>query len=264
MINAFVIANRPWPWSQWTILFLAALTHLSISAVQETHTKTLLRRRRKLARIIPSITANQPAPHLVYFQSWLKSIPLVRPVQMLFVEPVVMMLSLYIAFTFAVVYCFSTSIPYSFSTVYNFTPEAQGLVFISLIIGYVLSAPTMVIPYLRQQQAHARADSNVEGNSAPIAPERLLFPAMIGSVGLPISFFWFAWSARPDVHWICPVVALGLFSWGNDLVYVSSGRLTFSDIRGLLPKTDALNTERCTALCPRKLWARSRSISLCS
>ena len=218
MINYFVIANRSWPWSQWSTLFLTVLTYLSISAVRETHALTILRRRagRKGAD-----SMHEPTRHLSHIQSWLKSIPLIRPLHMLLVEPVVTMLSLYIAFTFAVVYCFSTSIPYTFSTVYHFTPEAQGLVFVSLVVGYVLSAPTMVIPYLRQKKAHERSSSDSERSSEPLAPERLLFPAMLGSVGLPISFFWFAWSAKPEIHWICPTIALGLFSWGNDLIYVS-------------------------------------------
>ena len=218
MVNYFIIANRSWPWSQWSTLFLAILTYLSVSAVQETHAQTILRRNagRKGANEV-----NQPIRILTYIQYWLKSIPLIRPLHMLIVEPVVTMLSLYIAFTYAVVYSFCTSIPYTFSTVYEFTPEAQGLVLVSLVVGYVLSAPTMVIPFLRQQKVYAKASSDFEKNSESLSPERFLFPAMMGSVGLPISFFWFAWSARPDIHWICPTIALGIFSWGNDLIYVS-------------------------------------------
>jgi hypothetical protein len=131
---------------------------------------------------------------------------------MFFIEPVVGFTSLYISLTFAAVYCFSTSIPLAFEEVYNFSPEAQGLVFLSLIVGYVLAVPAMAIPYLWQQN-----DTDLQTTQ----PERLLFPAMMGSIALPISFFWFAFSTKPTVHWIHPVVSLGLFAWGNDLVYVS-------------------------------------------
>lgn len=164
---------------------------------------------------------NRPGERRAYMIALLKSIPLFRPLKMLVVEPVVTMLSLYIAFTFAVVYCFSTSIPYSFSTVYHFAPEDQGLVFSSLVLGYVLSAPTMVVPYLWQIRANKTTGQDGERHAGAVAPERLLFPAIMGSVALPISFFWFAWSAKPSVHWICPTVALALFSWGNNLIYVS-------------------------------------------
>lgn len=38
---------------------------------------------------------------------------------------------------------------------------------------------------------------------------------MIGSAGLPAGLFWFGWTARPDMHWLCPVVAIVPFAWGN-------------------------------------------------
>lgn len=43
---------------------------------------------------------------------------------------------------------------------------------------------------------------------------------MIGSVLLPISLFWFAWTAQKDVHWITPIIATVPFGCGNLLVYV--------------------------------------------
>ena len=43
--------------------------------------------------------------------------------------------------------------------------------------------------------------------------------------------FWFAWTARPDVHWISPVVAEGFFSCGNLLIFTCTG-LYFTDCYG--------------------------------
>ena len=81
----------------------------------------------------------------------------------------------------------------------------------------------MIIPYLKQKRQHQDENTcnTTDQASMDLAPERLLWPALFGSVALPLSFFWFAWSARVDVHWICPIIALGLFSWGNNLLYVS-------------------------------------------
>lgn len=45
---------------------------------------------------------------------------------------------------------------------------------------------------------------------------------MIGSLGLPIGLFWYAWSARASVSWASPVVAIFPFAWGNLCVFVSS------------------------------------------
>ena len=52
--------------------------------------------------------------------------------------------------------------------------------------------------------------------------EKRLYYAMIGSIALPISLFWFGWSAHYRVHWICPVIAEALYAFGNVLVVMSS------------------------------------------
>lgn len=221
LVNYFVVANRSWRWSQWTTLSLTILIYLSIAAIRETHPQTIRHRREVVTAEQVADAVHRPGERRAYMMALLKSIPLVRPLKMLVVEPVVTMLSLYIAFTFAVVYCFSTSIPYSFSTVYHFAPKDQGLVFSSLVLGYMLSAPSMAIPYLWQIRANKPSGPDGGRHARAVAPERLLFPAIMGSVALPISFFWFAWSAKPSVHWICPTVSLALFAWGNNLIYVS-------------------------------------------
>lgn len=196
--------------------------------MRETHEPTILKRRSRASALEGD--ANQDLEdHGIRVQQWLKSIPLARPAHMFLVEPVVTMLSIYIALTFAIIYCFSTSLPFAFDQVYGFSPEEQGLVFLSLVVGYIVSGPTTVIPYLLQQRSNKVSSSIQSGESPPIAPERLLFPAMFGSVGLPISFFWFGWSAKADVHWSCPVVAVGLFAWGNNLIYVSL-HISFIDL----------------------------------
>ncbi|KAI9877108.1 MAG: hypothetical protein M1830_004759 [Pleopsidium flavum] len=218
-INSFVAANCDWPWTQWTILFLMGVTYFSILRIRETHKYTIIRRRNVQAGLEPVDLERLGMTHLARAKSMVTSISIVRPVHMLLVEPVIGLLALYIAFNFAVVYCFSASLPFVFHEVYNFGPEAQGLVFISLVIGYVLSAPTMVIPYRRWQKKESKASLSTNVDPETLAPERLLWPAMLGSIALPISFFWFAWSAKSGVHWICPVISLAFFSWGNDLIY---------------------------------------------
>jgi hypothetical protein len=89
---------------------------------------------------------------------------------------------------------------------------------------YIVSAPTMIFPFRAQIRRQAKKpssdDESGEALSIPLSPEQLLWPAMLGSLALPISFFWFGWSIQARIHWICPTFALGLFSWGNNLLYV--------------------------------------------
>jgi MFS transporter, DHA1 family, multidrug resistance protein len=54
-----------------------------------------------------------------------------------------------------------------------------------------------------------------------ILPEKRLHPAMVGSFFIPICLFWFGWSARPDIHWIMPIIGSSFFSVGAFLLFVS-------------------------------------------
>jgi hypothetical protein len=61
-------------------------------------------------------------------------------------------------------------------------------------------------------------------NTSPteFPPENRLYGAMIGSGILPTGLFWFAWTARRDIHWICPVIAQAITIPGSLLIYISA------------------------------------------
>ena len=61
-----------------------------------------------------------------------------------------------------------------------------------------------------------------QGKVSNVAPEHRLYAAMLGSLGLPVGLFWFAWTARSEVHWISPVLAAIPFGWGNLMVFVGT------------------------------------------
>jgi hypothetical protein len=42
-------------------------------------------------------------------------------------------------------------------------------------------------------------------------------------MSVAIGLFWFAWTARHDVHWISPVLAAIPFAWGNLCIFISAG-----------------------------------------
>jgi hypothetical protein len=72
-----------------------------------------------------------------------------------------------------------------------------------------------------QKDEAANSSSSLESLKSEAQPERLLWPALFGAVALPVSLFWFGWSAEAQVPWACPNMALSLFSCGNNLLYVS-------------------------------------------
>ncbi|OKL61553.1 hypothetical protein UA08_03457 [Talaromyces atroroseus] len=108
-------------------------------------------------------------------------------------------LGLYVSCAFGTLFSFFAAVPYTFSSVYVFTIDQSGLVFLSIAIGCFLGIITIFF----------------------IPPEHRLYSAMIGSLGLPLSLFWFGWCAREGISWAVPAVAIIPFAFRNICVFVS-------------------------------------------
>jgi hypothetical protein len=111
---------------------------------------------------------------------------------------------------------------YVFGRVYKFTSAEIGLTFIGIFLGVTLAGPTfVVVNKTLYVKAKARAP-----DGRPL-PEERLYSSILGSVGISISLFWFAWTARPDIHWMVPTAAGVLFGWGIVSLFVSLFTQTF-------------------------------------
>lgn len=145
------------------------------------------------------------------------AVDLFRPIHMLLTEPIVAFICLYVACIFGTLFMFFGTFFYIFGNTYHFTLIQSGLVFLAIAFGCVLGALMMGLcdgllyrPKARLFPPHR------------IPPEYRLYPAMIGSVILPISLFWFGWTARPDINPTVPIVAVVLFGLGNIGLFISS------------------------------------------
>ncbi|KAK3333840.1 major facilitator superfamily transporter [Cercophora scortea] len=213
-IGAFATNRKGWRWTQYTMLFFSALTiALTLLFGRETFHPILKKRwAKKLGR--PPL--DPPVPFGQRLKQFLRT-SLIRPLHMLATEPIVGLVCLYAACEFATLFTFFAAVPFVFQGVYQFSIEETGLVFLSIVTGCLLGAVTILLCdvyfYRRQIPRHP---------PHKVPPEYRLFPAMIGSIGPPVGLFWFAWTARPDVSWASPVVAMVPFAWGNLSIFVST------------------------------------------
>lgn len=135
-------------------------------------------------------------------------------------------LTSYIGINFGLLYGFFAAFPYVFPEVYGFGLGATGLTFLGLGVGSICGGIFLVI------YSRTIARQLVKRHGAGKVPiEKRLHFAMIGSICLPISMFWFGWSANYGVHWICPVAATVLYAFGNILTSLA-GNLYIVDFYG--------------------------------
>lgn len=149
--------------------------------MQETYKKIILSRRAKKLGIAGPSKAHVSR---MAFAKTLLTITLIRPLNMLFTEPVVLFISLYNGFLFAVLYSFFAAYPYVFGEVYHFTTSQSGLTFVGIAIGVILGCISAIVfdqtVYIGKYRRALKAGQHA------VVPEVRLWPAMIGSFGVPI------------------------------------------------------------------------------
>jgi hypothetical protein len=206
-LGGFAVAAKGWRWTQWIILFFTVFAFILALGMQETYKKIIVARAAKEA-------GNTPPLKLLF------QVTLLRPARMLYSEPIVIAWSLYIGFTFAVLYSFFAAFQYVYATVYGFDIQQIGLTFIPIAVGSLLGSLTVIfIDRMIYQKRHAAWKA--QGNTGRLAPEQRLHASMVGGFGLPVGLFWFAWTARPEIHWISSQIAAAVIAWGNMCICVS-------------------------------------------
>lgn len=237
VVGGVAVYFKGYRWTQWCTVFLTLVPLVAILPMHETYKKAILRKRARRLGVAASAAAHPPP---VQNLKQLLTTTLFRPVRMLCVEPIVLLYSLYNSFTFGTQFAFFTAYPYVFERVYSFNTWQCGLTFLGIGTGVVLAAITAVlVDRTVYQKQHAQAIR--EGRNT-VHPEQRLYIGMGGSFGVTIgyisphladylelqelmiacSLFWFAWTARPDVHWIVPILAGVPFAWGNLTIFLSA------------------------------------------
>lgn len=234
-VGGFAAQYKGWRWTQWPILFLLVPVYLYSLGMKETYKKIILQKRAKRLGIPPPPKVGPSGLAAVKF---LITVTLFRPVRMIFTEPIVFFFSFYIGFNFSVLFAFFDAFPIVFEGVYHFDRGFSGLTFLGIGFGSCLGvATTMIFDRLRYHKKYLR--SHKEGRGGAVAPEHRLYAAMIGSFGVPVGLFWFAWTSRHDVHWISPVLATVPFAWGNISIF-NAATLYLVDVYGPLNGASAL------------------------
>jgi MFS family permease len=177
VVGGFATQDDGWKWTQFVLAITMIVVWIPVLFLEETYLKIILARRETKAAEKHS---EPPASKLLLGVLF---VTLFRPMKMLITEPIVTLLSIYVAFGFAVVFTFFSSVPYVFGLVYEFDIGNSGLVFLSIALGCTIAVPTIILLDRMTYQKQAR-------RTGKAAPELRLWPAMYGAIGLPASLFW--------------------------------------------------------------------------
>lgn len=213
LIGGFVAETIGWRWDFWIVLIVAVLIATLIEVFnQETSHRVLIAKKVQRLKVelgrddLRSCYESSGGQNLS--QGRILTNGLIRPIKMLFLSPIILLLTIYISFTYGTLYLLFTTIPTVFEETYGFNVGLTGLVYLGLGSGTFIG---WCIITLYSDKSVIRL---AKQNRGEFEPEMRLWMSIWFSWLLPITFFWYGWCAEYKVHWMSTIISLVPFGVG--------------------------------------------------
>ncbi|EMD01230.1 hypothetical protein BAUCODRAFT_202494 [Baudoinia panamericana UAMH 10762] len=216
IVGGFVGETIGWRWVEGIMaIFTGVLWIAGIFLIPETYPPVLLRKRAaKLSKMTGKVYRSRgdveqgPTTFGHVFKTSLS-----RPWILLFREPIVLLLSIYMAIIYGTLYMLFSAYPIVYQQYRGWSPGIGGLAFLGVAVGMIFAVAYSVWDNKR----YGRISDEYKG-FAP--PEARLPITMIGGVAIPIGLFWFAWTNYPSIHYMASISAGVPFGFGMVLVFL--------------------------------------------
>lgn len=196
IVGGFVGQSVGWRWVEGVVaIFTGVLWITGALIVPETYAPVLLKKRAaELSRItgqvyVSKMERDKGKQSLIATYKTALS----RPWVLLIREPIVLLLSIYVAIVYGTLYLTFAAFPIVYEQARGWNQGVGGLAFIGVAVGMILG---ILLTLLDNGRYNRTAEKH--GGAAP--PEERLPPTMVGAVVLPIGLFIFAWTNGTDIH----------------------------------------------------------------
>ncbi len=206
-----------WRWVEGVMaIFTGVIVIVGIIIYPETYAPVLLRwRAEKLSKVTGMVYRSKFEEKSQVQLFLLLKTCLSRPWIFLFREPIVFLLSLYMAIIYGVLYMLFGAFPIVYQEQRGWSTGVSGLAFIGVAIGFVIGVSYSVWDNRR----YSKLVDECAGQ--PVPPEARLPPAIIGAFALPIGLFCFAWTNYPSIHFMVSIATCVPFGFGLLLVFLA-------------------------------------------
>ena len=217
MIGGFITKSYlGWRWTAWIPAFMGyASMVLAFYFQQETYGPVILvSKAAELRRLTRNwgIHAKQEEVEVDLKELAVKNVT--RPLRILFTEPIVLLITIYMSFIYGLLYLNLTAYSLVFQQVYGFSLGVAGIPYMALIVGVMIGFAAIVLSnggYAKKLEAN---------NNVPV-PEWRLPITMAGGIIFAAGLFWFGWGGySTNTHWIVPTLAGIFLGFGIFTVFI--------------------------------------------
>lgn len=208
------MSHLGWRWTQWITLIMAALFGtIGFIIIPETYAPVLLQRKAKALRYETKNWAiHAKADEKKVDLKEIADHYLLRPFKMLALEPILVLVTLYMSLIYGkhrpftsprpitqlttstpgIIYGFFEVFPVSFQEERGWNLGVGSLPFLSVLIGVLIGC--VIIATLTKTRFARKYHE-----AGKVIPEERLLPMIIGGALLPMGMFWFAWTSNPNI-----------------------------------------------------------------
>ncbi|KAI6484354.1 hypothetical protein MCOR12_005325 [Pyricularia oryzae] len=214
--GGFLSGAKGWRWCFWVLAIATGFMSICMMVfMKETYAHVILDR--KTAKLRKETGNEQLRSKLDaglsttdYFKR-----SIVRPLKLMAFSPITQIFAIYLAIVYGYLYLVFTTITSVFTETYGFSSSTAGLAFLGIGIGFLIGQG--IFTYTSDAYVQRRAAR--EGNG--MLPEYRLLWLPFGGAVLPIGFFIYGWTAEYKVHWIAPIIGMGVIGIANILLFMS-------------------------------------------
>ncbi|KAJ7092602.1 MFS general substrate transporter [Mycena epipterygia] len=205
-------------WVFWVLaIFAGSCCVLTIVTLPETYAPILLMRNAKKKRDEtgdPLFFAPMEKIKLSFVER--TEHVLARPFKILFREPMLMAITIYMSFVYGCLYLLFEAYPIVFTEGHHLNAGISGLTFLPLGIGGAAAVTISVLVFNPRYEREA-----VRLAPHPVPPEFRLEMALFAAPLYVVAFFWFAWTSFPSISLWAPMMSGFIMGFAINWIFLS-------------------------------------------
>lgn len=221
--NGYIAYDLGWRWTMYVTAFIGCFALvLQVFFVKESYAQAILKYRAvHMRKETGNWAINAAIENMELDTMNIINRTILKPTRLLIVEPILLIVSVYMGLVYSILYMFFIGLPIIFGEHYRWNQldgNARGntyLPFSAMLVGCILMVSLQLF-FIDDIQAKLLRRRGLE-----ICPETRLPAMMIGGLILPPGLFLTCWSAQYVVHWIVPCIGLALVGIGFVGIYQS-------------------------------------------
>ena len=214
LFGGLIVQHLGWRWVFWVISIVCAFnTIMGFLFLKESYAPTILAARKKNMELQKGTKFRFAGEDDRPFMTKL-GYSMLRPLRILFTQPIVFTMAVYQAILFGTNYSLYTNFQEIFGMDgYGFNTTQVGLLYLGPGSGFFI-AVWFIVPKIDTVYNYLTHKNNDQAE-----PEFRLPLANIGAVLIPISLFWFGWCIEFHVHWFPTILSTVFFGLGQIVIF---------------------------------------------